>query len=428
MNRLVDKLTHPLAAELALPGSKSITLRNCILAALADGASILRAPGECDDYWRMKDCLRRLGIALDDSVEGVLRVAGRGGQFDSGSVELFTGQSAASTRLLMGVAALRPFPTLFDGHESMRARPNKLLLDAIAELGARVESRNDGYLPATITGPKTFTPRIRMKGDISSQYFSSLIQIGPLLPEGLVIDVEGELVSRPYVQVTLSEMKKFGVAVQNDDFTRFTLRPSRYRPQDLIIEGDASGASYFAALATMHGGSVRILNLGRSTVQGDYRFFELCERLGATIERGETETRITGHPERIRAFTEPVDMESMPDVAPTLMAMAPFIPGTTRIVGLATLRVKECDRIAAPATELRKLGVPVVEGPDWIEISEHRAEAQAAPVEIDTYDDHRIAMSFAVLGSLRGGLGIRNPNCVTKTFPRYWDELSRIYA
>jgi 3-phosphoshikimate 1-carboxyvinyltransferase len=417
----------PIDLDLGLPGSKSLTLRDCAIAALADGESTIVFPGECDDYWRMKDCLKRLAIGVDDKTPESVRITGRGGRFAAGPIELFTGQSAVSTRLLLAMAALRPDSTLVDGHVSMRARPNKPLLDALTQIGARVESTNDGYLPARVTGTTELHGPVQVPSDISSQYLTSLLIIAPLLREGLTIQVAGKLTSKPYVDLTLDEMAKFGVEVDNRDYSELRVSPQTYRARRLGVEGDASAASYFAALATLHGGRVQLQNLGESTRQGDYAFFELCEQLGAGVRRQREQTEIIGPRGPLRAFTSEVDMTSMPDVAPTLMMMAPFLPRATRIVGLATLRVKECDRIAAPARELRKLGVSLREGPDWIEIDplDPAARRRTGSVEIETYHDHRIAMCFGVLGSLLSGLRILNPGCVAKTYPHYWRDWER---
>jgi 3-phosphoshikimate 1-carboxyvinyltransferase len=410
-----------------LPGSKSLTLRDCAIAALAGGVSTIRYPGECDDYWRMKDCLRRLGIEVDDSESDVVRITGRGGAFAPGPIELFTGQSAVSTRLLLAMAALRPDPTVIDGHISMRARPNKPLVDALNALGAQLGSTNDGYLPTRVIGSTGLRGPVQVPSDISSQYLTSLLIIAPLLAGGLTIQVAGKLTSKPYVDLTLDEMAKFGVQVDNRDYGELRVAPQPYRARELGVEGDASAASYFAALATLHGSKVRLENLGTATRQGDYAFFGLCERLGARVTRNDHHTEIVGPERGLGTFSGDVDMTSMPDVAPTLMMVAPFLATRTRITGLATLRVKECDRIAAPARELRKLGVSLEEGPDYMVIDPigNEARARTAPVDIETYHDHRIAMSFGVLGSKLAGLRILDPGCVAKTYPKYWQDWDR---
>ena len=416
----------PFVFDTPLPGSKSLTLRDCAIAALADGSSTIRYPGECDDYWRMKDCLKRLGFAVDDSQEGVVRISGRGGEFPGGEVALDVGQSAVTTRLLLAIASLRPAATLLDGHVSMRRRPNKDLVDALRSLGASLESTDDGHLPTRVTGTRALQGPARVAGTISSQYLTSLLIIAPLVEGGLVIEVDGELTSKPYVDLTLDEMAKFGVNVENHDYRRLVVQPQAYRAGVIDVEGDASAASYFAALATLHGAKVTLSNLGTRTRQGDYGFFALCEKLGARVTRNADSTVIEGPKSLDAVFDGEVDMTRMPDVAPTLMMIAPFLKSATRITGLATLRVKECDRIAAPTRELRKLGVTVDEGPDWMVISPlAAARAERAVVEIETYHDHRIAMSFGVLGSRLPGLRILDPGCVAKTYPNYWKDWQR---
>jgi len=408
-----------------LPGSKSLTLRDCAIAALAGGVSTIRFPGECDDYWRMKDCLRKLGIAVDDSVEGQVRITGRAGEFVAGPIELDVGQSAVTTRLLLAMASLRPDPTTIDGHVSMRQRPNKALVDALVSLGAQMRSSNDGHLPTTVVGTHTLKGPARVPSNISSQYLTSLLIIAPLIAGGLTIDVEGELTSKPYVDLTLDEMAKFGVIVENHGYQQLIVRPQSYRAGTIDVEGDASAASYFAALATLHGGRITLTNLGTRTRQGDYGFFALCEKLGARLQRNADSTVIEGPGELNAGFDGAVDMTSMPDVAPTLMMLAPFLDRPTRITGLATLRVKECDRIAAPTRELRKLGVSVEEGPDYMVIAPLASATRPEVVEIETYHDHRIAMSFGVLGSRLPGLRILDPGCVAKTYPNYWKDWER---
>ena len=413
--------------ETALPGSKSLTLRDCAIAALAQGVSTIRYPGEADDYWRMKDCLRRLGLDVDDSQDEAVTITGRGGHFGTGRVELDVGQSAVTTRLMLAFAALRPDATVVDGHVSMQKRPNKDLVDALRALGATLDSTNDGYLPTTVKGTRALRGPARVSGTISSQYLTSLLIVAPLIEGGLTVEVDGELTSKPYLDLTLDEMAKFGVHVDNQDYQKLVVARQDYRAGTIDVEGDASAASYFAALATLHGARITLGNLGARTRQGDYAFFGLCEKLGARVTRGSANTVIEG-PRRLEAaFAGAVDMASMPDVAPTLMMIAPFLAQATRITGLATLRVKECDRIAAPTRELRKLGVEVEEGPDYMVIQplSQAAQARRSVVDIETYHDHRIAMSFGVLGSRLPGLRILDPGCVAKTYPNYWRDWQR---
>jgi 3-phosphoshikimate 1-carboxyvinyltransferase len=275
-------------------------------------------------------------------------------------------------------------------------------------------------------GTRRLRGPVRVPSDISSQYLTSLALIAPLIDDGLIIDVEGELTSKPYIDLTLDEMAKFGVRVANDAYRKLSIASQPYRAGTIDVEGDASAASYFAALATLHGGRITLSNLGTGTRQGDYAFFSLCEQLGARVERAADRTVIEGPRLLETGFDGEVDMTSMPDVAPTLMMIAPFLRKPTRITGLATLRVKECDRIAAPTRELRKLGVGVEEGPDFMVIEPLASpNARRKVVEIETYHDHRIAMSFGVLGSRLPGLRILDPGCVAKTYPNYWKDWQR---
>lgn len=309
----MQKLTRPFQLDLNMPGSKSITIRDLALAALAEGASTIRSPGICDDTTRMTDAVRKLGVRIDESSDDVLVVHGTGGRFSAGPVNLDIGQSAASTRTLLALCALRAGPTMLDGHESMRVRPNKYLLDALQQLCADITSTGDGYLPVTVAGQQQRIASITMKGDKSSQYFSALLQIAPLLAQGLQIAVDGELVSKPYIDITIDEMAKFGVQVTNDDYQSLSVRPQTYHPVDIVVEGDASAASYFSALATIHGGRVTIGNLGSSTRQGDYGFLEVCERLGATVTRTDTTTTIVGPKDgKLLPLVNPLNMEMMP--------------------------------------------------------------------------------------------------------------------
>lgn len=411
---------------LDLPGSKSISLRTLVLAALAEGTSFISGLAECDDVDELAGALRTLGVDVVVSADGAYSVTGTGGRFTEGALKLQLGLSGTSTRFLIALSILRKDTTSIDGREPLRARPNKYLLDALKSLGARVEPSDAVGLPVSIEGcPETEEGYVEMQGDRSSQFFSGLMQIAPLLKRGLTIKVLGELVSRPYINITVDQMKTFGVSVEwSDCGSSVSIHPQHYRARDLIVEGDASGASYFAALATIHGVSVRFRNLGSNTLQGDYGFLKICEKLGAAVVSDASNTWVTGPGDGMKPIHEEIDMEEMPDVAPTLMAIAPLVPGGLRIRGLGTLRIKECDRLGVCAAHLRSLGVPVQEFSDSIVIHEH----QHGPSEIiglETYDDHRIAMSFAVLASKWGNIAIRDSHCVAKTFPSFWSELKR---
>ncbi|MCY3711779.1 MAG: 3-phosphoshikimate 1-carboxyvinyltransferase [Gemmatimonadetes bacterium] len=416
--------------NIVLPGSKSITLRNLVLASLAEGTTEIDAPCDCDDTREMVECLGELGIDIQASDDyRRLTVEGRGGRFTEGPVILNLGLSGTSARFLIALSVLRTDETRLAGRGSLNERPNAPLLDALEQIGGETESAHGGCLPVTIRGPGTFSSTVRMKGDVSSQFFSALLQIAPALPGGLEIQVEGELVSRPYIDITLSEMRTFGVDVENDNYRRFRVAPQQYRSGPRSVEGDASAGSYFAALVLMHGGKVVIENLGSGTRQGDIRFLTICENLGAHVRMDEKKTVIEGPEDgRVRPATEEIDCGDIPDAALTLIALSPLIPGTTRIKGISTLKHKECDRIECPAAELRKIGVEVKTGPDFIEVGELPPGALNATEEIDieTYNDHRMAMSFAVLGTRLGSLNILDPEVVGKTYPRFWEDLARL--
>ena len=423
----IDVLTKPFQISLNLPGSKSITLRDTILASLAQGQSKLEYPAECDDFSRISQALVELGISIrPDGSESVL-ITGTGGIFRPGLVHVEAGLSGTAARFLMALALLRRDETTVDGLPPLRARPNQHLVDALLALGASVSSPSYGHLPISIQGPEVSASAIHVKADRSSQYLSALLQVAPLLPSGLEIIVEGDLVSRPYIDVTLREMFRFGVVVERDGYRQFHVRHQAYQPAIVHVEGDASAASYHASLAMIHGATVTFLNLGKTSAQGDYRFLEICEMLGASVTRRDGTTTVTGPPGgKLQALSGELNMEEMPDTAPTLFAIAPLIPGGGRFTGLRTLRIKECDRISVPAQQLHKIGVKTQEGPDYLVIDEFCSTPAKSTVVIETHDDHRIAMSFAVLGTKLGNFQIQDPACVAKSYPRFWEDLDRI--
>ena len=425
----ISTFRNNLNLSIALPGSKSITLRNLVLAALADGTTEIISPCDCDDTREMVECLVKLGVPIETS-EDYRRIAveGRGGRFKEGSISLELGLSGTSARFLIALSALRTGETRLQGSGSLNERPNAPLLDAVEQLGGETVSSDGGCLPLSIRGSENPGRAVRMKGDVSSQFFSALLQIAPLLPGGLEIAVDGELVSRPYIDITLNEMRKFGVKVVNDAYRRFEVKPQRYLSGSRTVEGDASAGSYYAALALIHGGKAVFENLGSNTRQGDIRFLSICERLGARVHVDDDRTVVEGPKDGcILPAGDVIYCGDIPDAALTLIAMAPLIPGTTRITGIGTLKHKECDRIESPAAELRKIGVDVETGADFIEIGELPDDAApVSPIDIETYHDHRMAMSFAVLGTRLGNLNILDPDVVGKTYPRFWEDLDRL--
>jgi 3-phosphoshikimate 1-carboxyvinyltransferase len=296
----------------------------------------------------------------------------------------------------------------------------KPLLDAMTVLGARAESiRGNGCLPIRIDGGTFDGGTARMAGSVSSQFFSGLLMVGPRLRRGLVLEVEGELVSKPYLRVTAQTMETFGVTMKHDEFRRFVVTPGAYRATAYEVEPDASAASYFFAAAAVTRGRVVVSGLGSDSLQGDLGFVRLLEKMGCSVRQTATETEVIGGAQLQGIET---DMSGLSDTAPTLAAVAPFANGPTRITGIGFIRKKETNRIAAMVTELQKLGIRAEEESDGFVV--HPGTPQAGRVE--TYDDHRMAMSFSVLGLGAHGIDILNPGCVSKTFPDYFAELEKL--
>ncbi len=421
--RDIGKVTKPFDIELTLPGSKSIALRHLVMSALASEATELVGIPRCDDIDAMVRSLSRLGVGIETGGRSRL-VVSPPDTLVAGDVSIDVSLSGVSLRFLLAVAALRRDVTHIDGGPPLRVRPNRDMIKALRQLGCRAQAADDeGHLPISIAGPDEWAREVDVGTRVSSQYLSGLMLIAPRLPHGLTLRPKDEPVSAPYVEITRTEMARRGVPVRVSGSDTIRIEPAAYRGGVVSIEGDASAATYFAAAATLHASSVRFANLGQSTTQGDFAFLDLCRRIGADVEARDDTVSIEG-PAELRAIGH-VDMENMSDAAPTLMAMAPFLPGTTHITGLSTLRHKECDRIACPARELRKAGVDVEEGDDWVRIQPLSAPR---PAQFQTYDDHRMAMSLAVFASQVGGCAILDPDCVAKTYTDFWEDLEELYA
>lgn len=417
--RSIARVERPFSVDVTLPGSKSITLRHILMSTLADNPTRVDGVPRCDDVDSMLDAVARLGVDVRRTGKqvGVQAPAER----FTRDAELDLGMSGVSLRLLLAHAALRTSTTRFTGHRQLHDRPNTDLLDALRLMGCEVED-DQGRLPIVVRGPETPAPETTLSMGVSSQYLSGLLLMAPALPRGLTINLSGSVTSASYVGVTRAEMARRGIQVQMVDASTVTVPPGAYRGGDVMIEGDASAATYHAALATLHGGRVGFLNLGEVTRQGDYAFLGLCERIGATVERSDSEVTVKG-PDQLQDLGE-VDMIDMPDAAPTLMAVAPFLPAPTHITGLATLRVKETDRIAFGVAELRKAGVRVEEHDAAVTV--HPSTA-LRPVDFETYEDHRMAMALSVLASNVGGCRVLGANCVSKTYADYWQDFDKIY-
>lgn len=415
--RRIARWARGFQGRVTLPGSKSIALRQILMSALAKAPTRLRGVPRCDDVDAMFVAVSTLGapVSRDSENATVGPATAVPGDADE-EVTLDLAMSGVSLRLLLAVAALRPAATRFAGHAQLRRRPNDDLLLALRRIGCKVEAE-DGHLPITISGASRPANRTRLKTSVSSQYLSALLLAAPRLPEGLVVALEDERASASYIGLTRTEMAKRGVHVRTVNADTLAVPPAEYAGGSVAIEGDASAATYHAALATLHGGCVTLTNLGAGTQQGDYGFLALCERAGAVVERKAQETVVQG-PRQLRAVGA-VDMADMPDAAPTLMAMAPFLPAPTRIDGLATLRVKECDRIEAGAAELRRAGARVEVFDAAMTI--HPA-SQLHRAAFETYEDHRMAMALSVLASGIGACEIRGADCVAKTYADYWRD------
>ena len=421
--RDIRKVTKPFDVELTLPGSKSIALRHLVMSALASAPTELVGIPRCDDIDAMVHSLSRLGVGIETGGRSRL-VVEPPHKLAAGDISIDVRLSGVSLRFLLAVAALRRDVTHIDGGPSLRVRPNRDMVEALRQLGCRAQAADEeGHLPISVAGPDEWAREVVVGTGTSSQYLSGLMLIAPRLPNGLTLRPRDEPVSASYIGITRSEMARRSVPVQVQGRDTIRIGPAMYQGGAVSIEGDASAATYFAAAATLHGSSVRFANLGASTTQGDFAFFDLCRRIGADVQTRDDTVSIEG-PARLRAIGH-VDMEDMPDAAPTLMAMAPFLPGATHITGLSTLRHKECDRIACPAHELRKAGVDVEEGDDWVRIQPVTAPR---PARFETYDDHRMAMSLAVFASQVGGCAILDPDCVAKTYTDFWEDLEALYA
>jgi len=404
------------AGTVRLPGSKSISNRVLLLAALAEGETEVRGLLDAEDTRVMMEALAKLGIALRRPDPGRVVVAGRAGRL-SLRKDLFLANAGTAFRPLTAVLALAGGRYRLFGTPRMHERPIGDLVQTLRALGANiVYLGNEGFPPLAIyPGRIDATKPVRVRGDVSSQYLSALLMALPLAGGG-AIEVEGELISKPYVEITINLMRRFGVEVARTGWRRFEVPRARYRsPGAIVVEGDASSASYFLAAGAIGGGPVRVEGAGRASIQGDVRFVEVLQAMGASVTMGEDWIEARGAPP-LRPFD--LDLNHIPDAAMTAAVAALFASGTSTVRNIASWRVKETDRIAAMAKELRKLGAGVEEGADFIRVTP--PAALAAGVAVDTYDDHRMAMCFSLVALGGVPVTINDPECVAKTFPDYF--------
>jgi 3-phosphoshikimate 1-carboxyvinyltransferase len=424
-------LSHA-SGTVTLPGSKSISNRVLLLAAMSAGTTTIHDLLDSDDTRVMLVALRTLGCGVEES-GAIVRITGLGGKLPNASAKLFLGNAGTAMRPLTAALAVVGGDFELSGVPRMHERPIGDLVDALRQLGCHIDYLgNDGYPPLRLGQPflKLDAP-IKVRGDVSSQFLTALLMALPLVAsKDIVIDVVGELISRPYIEITLNLLARFGVRVQRDGWQRFTIPAGcqLQSPGDIHVEADASSASYFIALGAITTGAsgqngIKILGVGADSIQGDIRFMEAAQAMGAKIESGPNWLHIQRGTWPLKAID--LDCNHIPDAAMTLAVMALYAEGTTTLRNIASWRVKETDRIAAMAAELRKLGATVVEGQDFIQVTPPATLANWKAASIHTYDDHRVAMCFslATFNPARVPVRVEDPKCVAKTFPDYFEAL-----
>jgi 3-phosphoshikimate 1-carboxyvinyltransferase len=411
----VEPLTAPVDATVRPPGSKSITNRALLCAALAPGTSTLSGALFADDTRAMMDAVAALGATVDtDESRHTVTVTGIDPARTPAAGTIDARQSGTTSRFLLPAVALLSGRTVVDGSEQLRARPFGPILDALRQIGADVEDLGrPGCLPAAVHGPAHGGP-VEVSGHISSQFLSGLLMAGPLMDRGLAVSLTSPLVSVPYVEMTKAVMAAFGVPV-----TGLTVEPGGYRPADYSIEPDASAASYFLGAAAITDGRVTVAGLGTASLQGDVRFADVLERMGASVTRTADSVTVRGTG---RLHGIDVDMADISDTAQTLAAVAVFADSPTRVSGIGFIRGKETDRVGAVVTELRRAGIDAVEDADGFTIH----PGAPRPTRFATYDDHRMAMSLSLIGLRAPGIEITDPGCVAKTYPAYFTDLATL--
>ena len=424
MNTLTLKPISKIEGEINLPGSKSLSNRALLLAALAEGTTKITNLLESDDTRHMLNALKQLGISYtlsEDKTECTV-VGNAGAIHNSNHQELFLGNAGTAMRPLCAALSLGTGSYLLTGEPRMKERPIGHLVDALREAGAKISYKeNDGYPPLMIEAGGLRGGNVKIDGAISSQFLTALLLAAPMAQEDMTITIIGELVSKPYIDITLHIMKAFGVDVLNDNYKTFSIKAGQtYKAvETFMVEGDASSASYFLAAAAIKGGTVKVTGIGKKSVQGDIQFVDVLEKMGAVVEWGDDFVSVS----RGELHAIDMDFNHIPDAAMTIATTALFVEGTTTLRNIYNWRVKETDRLYAMATELRKVGAEVEEGEDYLKIT---APKQLKHAAIDTYDDHRMAMCFSLLALDPVSVTINEPECTAKTFPTYFDVLESI--
>ena len=420
--RPVTPARGPLDATVMLPGSKSITNRALVCAALADGTSTLDGALFADDTEAMMECLAQLGVGVvADREVNTVTVVGGSGRLPAARGVLDARLSGTTARFLAPVLALGEGPYLLDGAGGLRARPMQEMFDALRARGAIVvEEGTAGHLPCTIErGPGGGDREVHLGAEVSSQFASGLLLSAPCQPEGLELRLDGPVVSQPYLDLTVAVMAAFGAEVSRPDDRTYVVEASGYRAVRYQIEPDASAASYAFAAAAIVGGRVRVEGLTLASLQGDVRFVDVLAAMGAEVEGGSDFIEVRGAG-TLRGRT--ADFSQFSDTAQTLAVVAVFADAPTEVTGIGFIRKKETDRIQAVATELRRCGIDATETTDGFRVVPGTPHAAI----VQTYGDHRMAMSFALLGLRVPGIQIADPDCVMKTFPRYWETLEQL--
>ena len=424
MESLTLTPVNGVSGEIQLPGSKSLSNRALLLAALAHGETTITNLLDSDDIRHMLNALKQLGVYYslsDDKTECTIH--GVGGFFNvSQAQELFLGNAGTAMRPLCAALAASKGSFVLTGEPRMKERPIAHLTDALIQLGADINFLEmDGYPPMQIQGKELTGGHISIDGSVSSQFLTAVLMIAPLLNQDTQIDISGELVSKPYIELTLQIIATFGAVIEHNDYQTFTIKGGQvYRsPDRYMVEGDASSASYFLAAAAIKGGTVRVRGIGTDSTQGDIHFADVLEAMGASVTRTPEYIEVT----RGSLTAVDMDMNHIPDAAMTIATTALFAEGTTCIRNIYNWRVKETDRLSAMATELRKVGATVIEGDDFIEITPPTLIKHA---EIATYDDHRMAMCFSLINLAQCGITILDPGCTSKTFPDYFTKYQSI--
>ncbi len=420
----IHPICKPVNATITVPGSKSYTNRALLVAALSGGVSTLIGALFSDDTYYMCSALRKLGVHIEtDEARTTFRVTGNGGVIPVDGAELYIGNSGTTSRSLVSYVALGNGKFVIDGDEPMRhGRPISELLDALRQLGVAARSEfENGHLPVSIQADGLDGGKTRLDASKSSQFLTSLMLIAPYAKNGMEIEVVGEL-KTPYIDITLAVMKAFGVIVTHKNYQHFRIAGGQtYQARDYQIAPDASSASYFFAAAAITAGRVTVKHLSLDSLQGDIQFLCVLKKMGCQVNPSDDGIEVIG-PARLRGID--VDMKAISDTALTLAAIAPFADSKVTIRNIEHTRWQETDRIHAMVAELRKLGVPVVEYRDGVEIS----PAPVTPTAIETYRDHRVAMAFSLIGLRVRGIQIKAPGCVSKTFPNFFQVFQRLYA